>query len=109
MKRAIRRKSARSERAARRAFGSIAAAALTDEHTHKVLWSSHGISASQNFPVVAGSAITTSPYFLQQNLRSQDIAQMPDIQVAQTQEATAQNQQMRLLAQNLYDSMSEGF
>ncbi len=90
--------------------GSVSAAAeLTDEHTHKVLWSSHGISASQNFPVVAGSAITTSPYFLQQNLRSQDIAQMPDIQVAQTQEATAQNQQMQFLAQNLYDSMSEGF
>ena len=34
---------------------------------------------------------------------------MPDIQVAQTQEATAQNQQMQFLAQNLYDSMSEGF
>lgn len=90
--------------------GSIsAAAALIDEHTHRVLWSSRGISASQNFPVVAGAAITTSPYFLQQNLRSQDIAQMPNIQVAQTQEATAQSQEMQFLAQNLYDSMSEGF
>ncbi len=90
--------------------GSISAqAALIDEHTRKVIWSSRDISASQNFPVVAGAAITTSPYFLQQNLRSQDIAQMPDIQVAQTQAATAQNQEMEFLAQNLYNSMSEGF
>ncbi len=84
-------------------------ATLVDEHTHKVVWSTRGVSGSQNYPVVAGGAITTSPYFLQQNMRSQDIARLTDIQVAQTQQATSTTQMMQFLAQNLYTSMSDGF
>ena len=84
-------------------------ATLVDNHTHKIIWTSRGISATQQAPVVSQSVITTSPYFLQQNLRSQDIAQMTNIQVAQTQNAAAKDQIMQSLARNLYSSMSEGF
>lgn len=84
-------------------------ATLTDTHSHKVLWASRGISGSQQYATVAQSLVTTSPYFLEQNLRSQDIAQMTNIQVQQTQEASAQDIIMQQLAQNLYSSMSEGF
>ena len=55
------------------------------------------------------AVVTTSPYFVQQNLRSRDIAGMQDIQVAQTQQATSREQAMETLARNLYASMSEGF
>jgi Lipopolysaccharide-assembly len=84
-------------------------AELVDNHTHKVVWASRGISGSQQYATVSQSLVTTSPYFLQQNLRSQDIAQMTNIQVQQTQEGAAQDLVMQQLAQNLYDSMSEGF
>jgi hypothetical protein len=84
-------------------------ATLTDGHTRTIIWVSRGLSAAAQVPVVASSVLTTSPYFLQQNLRSQDIAKLPDLQVAQTQRSAAQSQMMEQLAQNLYASMSEGF
>lgn len=84
-------------------------ATLTDAHSHKVVWASRGLSGSQQFATVAQSLVTTSPYFLQQNLRSQDIAQMTNIQVQQSQEAASDDIIMQQLAQNLYASMSEGF
>jgi hypothetical protein len=84
-------------------------ASLTDAHDHKVIWATRGVSSTQQTPVVGQSVITTSPYFVQQNLRSRDIASMQDIQVAATQEASSKQQAMQTLAQNLYSSMSEGF
>jgi outer membrane lipopolysaccharide assembly protein LptE/RlpB len=84
-------------------------ATLVDAHTHKVVWTSRGISGSQSYATVAQTVVTTSPTFLKQNLRSQDIAQLPDLQVAETQRASANQQMMQQLAQNLYASMSEGF
>jgi len=84
-------------------------ATLADGHSHAIIWISHGLGASAAAPVVAGSVLTTSPYFLQQNLRSQDIAQLPDLQVAQTQNSASRTQMMEELAQNIYSSMSEGF
>lgn len=84
-------------------------ATLTDAHTHQVIWDSRGVSATQQAPTVASSVVTTSPVFLQQNLRSQDIGRMPDLQVAQTQRSASREQMMEGLAQNLYASMSEGF
>jgi len=84
-------------------------AELVDNHSHKVVWASRGICGSEQYAAVSQSLVTTSPYFLQQNLRSQDIAQMTNIQVQQTQEASSQDLVMQQLAQNLYASMSEGF
>jgi hypothetical protein len=84
-------------------------AKLTDAHDHKVIWATHGISSSQQTPTVGEAVVTTSPYFVQQNLRSREIASMQDIQVAQSQQASSQEQAMQMLAQNLYSSMSEGF
>jgi len=84
-------------------------ASLTDQHTHKVLWSSAGIGATQPYAVVSSAVVTTSPQFLQQNLRSQDIAALPDIQLANTQYDFSQQQALETLAHNIYVSMSEGF
>ncbi|MGH7839125.1 MAG: LPS assembly lipoprotein LptE [Candidatus Binataceae bacterium] len=84
-------------------------ATLTDAHTHQVIWRSNGISASEQTPVIAGAVITTSPKFLQQNLRAQDIGALPDLQLAQTQQSFGRGDMMASLAQNLYASMSEGF
>jgi hypothetical protein len=84
-------------------------ASLIDTHDHKVIWASRGISSSQQSPVVGQSVITTSPYFLQQNLRSRDISSMQDLQVAETQAASSKDEAMQTLAKNLYSSMSDGF
>ena len=84
-------------------------AQLTDQHTKQVIWRSTGISATDTYATVASAAVTTSPEFLQQNLRSQDIANMPDIQVAKTQADFSQGQNLENLAKSVYVSMSEGF
>jgi Lipopolysaccharide-assembly len=84
-------------------------ATLIDRHTGKVIWSTAAISSNQQFAPVAQTVVTTSPTFLQQNLRSQDIAQMLDVQVAATQQAASRQQMMTRLASDLYASMSEGF
>jgi lipopolysaccharide assembly LptE-like protein len=84
-------------------------ATLTDAHTRQTVWQSSGLNAGEHVPVVAGSVITTSPRFLQQNLRAQDIGNLPDLQLAQTQNAFGQGDMMQQLAQNLYASMTEGF
>ncbi len=86
-----------------------AKATLTDAHSHKVLWTTQGIGSSGSAPAVASSVLTTSPIFLQQTLRSQDIGNLPDLQLAQTQRAATRDYNMQQMAQNLYTSMTEGF
>lgn len=86
-----------------------ATATLTDTHTHKVIWSSAGISGQQQYATVSQAVVTTSPLFLQQNLRSQDIARLPNLQLSETQQAFSTDQVLDQLAQNLYVSMAEGF
>jgi hypothetical protein len=84
-------------------------ARLTDLHTKKTIWSAGSAGGGQHAPVVATNVVTTTPTFLQQNLRSGDIADMSDLQVAQTQTAAARDLMMQKLAQNLYVEMAEGF
>lgn len=84
-------------------------AQLTDQHTRQVIWRSTGLSATDTYATVASAAVTTSPEFLQQNVRTRDIANMPDIQVAATQSDFSQGQNLQNLAENIYVSMSEGF
>jgi outer membrane lipopolysaccharide assembly protein LptE/RlpB len=84
-------------------------AQLTDQHTKQVIWRSTGIFANNTYAMVATAVVTTSPEFLQQNLRSQDIANLPDVQLAKTQSDFSQQQNLENLAQSVYVSMSEGF
>jgi hypothetical protein len=86
----------------------VVRAQLEDRHTDKVLWA-NVLSSIDQFPTVSSTVVTTSPEFLQQNLRSQDIANLPDIQVAQTQQAASSTQMMTKMAQSIYSAMSEGF
>jgi hypothetical protein len=84
-------------------------AQLTDPRTKQVIWRSTGLSANNSYAMVSTAVVTTSPEFLQQNLRSQDIANLPDIQLAKTQADFSQQRNLQSLAQSVYVSMSEGF
>lgn len=84
-------------------------ASLKDLHDNKVIWNTRTVSAAQHAPVVPQTVITTTPSFLQQNLRSGDIAQLTDIQTAQTQTSAARDSMMQTVAANLYAQMAEGF
>jgi Lipopolysaccharide-assembly len=85
------------------------AATLRDLRTNKVIWSTTGLGNAQQARVVAQSVVPTQPTFLQYNLRGSDIAQLPDLQVAQTQNYAAEDLVMTQIAKDLYDSMSQGF
>jgi hypothetical protein len=85
------------------------AAALEDNHTDKVIWSNNHITNMGAFPIVSQAVISTAPSFLQGNLRRQDIAQLPDMQVAAVEQHLTQQQMLQNLARSLYNSMSDGF
>lgn len=84
-------------------------AALRDTHTNKVIWSADRLAATERYPVVSQSVVTTTPSFLQRNLRASDIGRMTDVQVAATQERSARDQMMANLAKHMYDAMATGF
>jgi hypothetical protein len=84
-------------------------AALQDLKTKKMIWSTRNVGNSQHTPVVAQTVVTTTPTFLQQNLRAGDIAQMTDIETAHSMTAASRDTMMQKVAQNLYAEMAEGF
>ena len=90
-------------------FTLVVGATLVDNHSKKVLWSSGGITRANQFGLVAQSVVVTSPEFLQQNLRANDINKLPDAQLAATQRSSNQELTMDQLARDLYANMSEGF
>lgn len=67
------------------------------------------MSSAAYYGAVSQGVVATSPQFLQQNLRGQDLAKLTDAQVERTQYSVAQDQMMADLAHNLYAAMSEGF
>ena len=81
---------------------------LHDHHTGALLWTS-SMSDTENYATVSQNVVNTTPSFLQQNLRSADIARMSDIQTAESQERSARTQMMANLAKHMYDSMATGF
>ena len=58
---------------------------------------------------LAQTTVTTTPTFLQQNLRGGDIAKMTDLQTAQSMTAASSDVLMQNVAKNLYAQMAEGF
>lgn len=87
----------------------VISASLTDLRAKKMIWSTGNVNANQQAQVVPQATVATSPSFLQQNLRANDIAGLTDIQTAQAETSTARDIMMRRLAQNLYAEMAEGF
>jgi hypothetical protein len=87
----------------------VLSATLKDMHTKKTIWTTNNVSAGEHTPVVPQTTVATTPTFLQQNLRSNDIANLTDIQTAQSETASSREVMMQRLAQNLYAQMAEGF
>ena len=82
---------------------------LRDRRDDKVLWSTNGMASTENYGTVSQNVVNTTPTFLQQNLRSADIARMSDMQTTETQERGSRTQMMAELAAHMYDSMATGF
>jgi len=88
---------------------AVVSATLTNMHTKKTIWATNNVSASQHAPIVPQTTVVTTPSFLQQNLRSNDIANLTDIQTAESETSAARDLMFQRLAQNLYAEMAEGF
>lgn len=84
-------------------------AELKDTHSNKTIWTTRSVGNTQHTPVVAQTVVTTTPTFLQQNLRAGDIGNMTDIQTAQSMTVASQELVMQNVAKNLYAEMAEGF
>ena len=84
-------------------------ASLKDLKAKKTIWSTRNVSAGEHTPVVPQTTVATTPTFLQQNLRANDIANLTDIQTAQSETSAYRDVMMQRLAQSLYAEMAEGF
>jgi outer membrane lipopolysaccharide assembly protein LptE/RlpB len=84
-------------------------AVLRDNKTNKVLWQTNHMTDTASFSTVAQAVIPTSPSFLQGNLRGRDVANMTDLQVAQTQQFLSQGQMLKRFSRSIYNSMVQGF
>ncbi len=84
-------------------------ASLKDLHAKKTIWSTRNVSAGEHTPVVPQTTVATTPTFLQQNLRANDVANLTDIQTAQSETSAYRDVMMQRLAQSLYAEMAEGF
>lgn len=82
---------------------------LRDNRTSKIVWRARRLGGGGFYAVVPQTVVTTSPQFLQQNLRQRDINRLPDVQLAATQRETARDDSLNSLARTLYADMSEGF
>ncbi|HLX38672.1 MAG TPA: hypothetical protein VKR29_12760, partial [Candidatus Binataceae bacterium] len=82
---------------------------LRDKHANKIIWSTNYMSDTENYGNVSQNVVNTTPTFLQQNLRSADIARLSDVQTSETQERASRTQMMTNLAAHMYDSMATGF
>jgi Lipopolysaccharide-assembly len=87
----------------------VVSASLTDLHAKKMIWTANNISKGSVASLTPQSTVVTSPSFLQQNLRANDIAGLTDIQTAQAETSATQDIVMQQLAQKLYAEMAEGF
>ncbi|MHB8382810.1 MAG: LPS assembly lipoprotein LptE [Candidatus Binataceae bacterium] len=83
-------------------------AKLVDRQSHKTIWSTPAISSRLTVPVVSQAIIATTPQFLRQNMRGPDLANLPDLQVAATQQATYKQQLMTQAAAELYTDFAWG-
>jgi hypothetical protein len=82
---------------------------LLDTKTQKNIWSVHGLNSQQQFAVVAQAVVLPSQLFLRQNFRANDIARLPDLQLAATQRGATREGLLGQIAHDLYAQMSEGF
>jgi hypothetical protein len=87
----------------------VVSASLRDLHAKKTIWTTRNVSAGEHTPVVPQTTVATTPSFLQQNLRANDIANLTDIQTAQSETSAYRTLMMQRVAQNLYAEMAEGF
>ncbi len=84
-------------------------AELKDTHSNKTIWTTRNVGNTQHAPIVAQTVVTTTPTYLQQNLRAGDIGHMTDIQVAQSMTSASRDVMMQTIAKNMYAEMAEGF
>ena len=87
----------------------VVSASLKDVRAKKTIWTTRDVSASEHTPIVPQTTVATTPTFLQQNLRANDIANLTDIQTQQSETSAYRDVMMQRVAQNLYSEMAEGF
>ena len=87
----------------------VVSASLRDLRAKKTIWTTHSVSAGEHTPIVPQTTVATTPTFLQQNLRANDVANLTDIQTQQSETSAYRDVMMQRLAQNLYAEMAEGF
>ncbi len=85
-------------------------ATLRDASSGRVLWSVRGLQEGESAAAVAGAVVGQSSQFVSTStLNPQDMAQLTDVQVAESQEAGAVDEALQSLARDLYNAMVEDF
>ena len=75
----------------------------------KLLWKAVGQRGTQDFSAVPGVVVTSSSQFQQQTLDADNIGQLTDIQLSESQRRQANEALIEVLARDIYNQMMEDF
>ena len=85
-------------------------ATLRDTATGKARWSAKGLQQGESAAATAGSVVAQSSQFASTStLNPQDLAQLTDVAVSESQEAGAVGEAVETLARDLYNAMVDDF
>lgn len=85
-------------------------AVLRDTRTNKPVWRISALREGDSFAATSSTVVTDSPDFLTgSTLNPQDIAQLSDVQLSESQESEALDRVFRNTSRDLYNAMVENF
>jgi len=82
---------------------------LADRSSGRVLYENGNIQASQDFGVVSGVVITSSPHFQRGTINARDLPDLTNVELGDTRRREAQRELLDILAQDIYLQAVEGF
>jgi hypothetical protein len=82
---------------------------LVERQSGKVLFENKALQESQDFGVVSGVVIASSPHFQQGTINARDLTNLTNVQIGEARRHAAQESLLDLLAHDVYLQALEGF
>jgi hypothetical protein len=87
----------------------LVATRLVERASGRVLYETKALQESQDFGVVSGVVIASSPHFQRGTMNASDLPNLTDVQIAEARRHEALRELLDLLARDVYLQAMEGF
>jgi outer membrane lipopolysaccharide assembly protein LptE/RlpB len=87
----------------------VLSAKLRNPHTGAVVWRVSALREDDSYGAVSSTVVTASPQFQQQTLSAADLAQLPEVQLSESQRREALDRVLENASRDLYNGIVEDF